>query len=252
MAPLTTPFPLRIFVRSLPTTGAIAPDFQTNFQRDFVATEGFRKIADASEMEHREMKLLRAGGMLPSTIMGPATPVPLRRSSPWGAALKAIPLLRRFLPPAAASPSWPPEPAAAAPAAPGAATATAAAAPAAVAAAEVATSGGTAAAAPAAAAPSPASNSAREQVSVDAALWTGVAVMEEGRVLDAAGFKTPVAGPRGAAACDVQDIDCRGFPTPARGDGYAPDSEASSDTCNFSPVGEYGFTTPAGTGPDGF
>lgn len=39
---------------------------QTNFQHDFVATEGFRRIVDASELEQREMRLLRAGGYLRS------------------------------------------------------------------------------------------------------------------------------------------------------------------------------------------
>ncbi|CAM9989546.1 unnamed protein product, partial [Ectocarpus sp. 12 AP-2014] len=38
---------------------------QTNFQREFVETEGFRRIADASELEQRENRLLRAGGFLP-------------------------------------------------------------------------------------------------------------------------------------------------------------------------------------------
>ncbi|CBJ31531.1 signal transducer, putative [Ectocarpus siliculosus] len=38
---------------------------ETNFQREFVETEGFRRIADASELEQRENRLLRAGGFLP-------------------------------------------------------------------------------------------------------------------------------------------------------------------------------------------
>ncbi|CAM9247127.1 unnamed protein product [Ectocarpus sp. 4 AP-2014] len=42
---------------------------ETNFQREFVETEGFRRIADASELEQRENRLLRAGGFLP-----PGTP----------------------------------------------------------------------------------------------------------------------------------------------------------------------------------
>ncbi|CAM9700874.1 unnamed protein product [Ectocarpus sp. 4 AP-2014] len=37
---------------------------ETNFQRDFVTTEGFRRIMDASEKEQRELSLLRSGGML--------------------------------------------------------------------------------------------------------------------------------------------------------------------------------------------
>ncbi|CAN0315057.1 unnamed protein product, partial [Ectocarpus sp. 13 AM-2016] len=38
---------------------------QTNFQREFAETEGFRRIADAAELEQRENRLLRAGGFLP-------------------------------------------------------------------------------------------------------------------------------------------------------------------------------------------
>ncbi|CAN0477642.1 unnamed protein product [Ectocarpus sp. 12 AP-2014] len=37
---------------------------ETNFQRDFMTTEGFRRIMDASEKEQRELSLLRSGGML--------------------------------------------------------------------------------------------------------------------------------------------------------------------------------------------
>ncbi|CBJ31529.1 signal transducer, putative [Ectocarpus siliculosus] len=38
---------------------------ETNFQREFVETEGFRRIVDAAELEQRENRLLRAGGFLP-------------------------------------------------------------------------------------------------------------------------------------------------------------------------------------------
>lgn len=41
---------------------------KTNFQRDFVATEGFQRLVDASEEEQRELRMLRAGGMLPPGI----------------------------------------------------------------------------------------------------------------------------------------------------------------------------------------
>ncbi|CAM9480659.1 unnamed protein product, partial [Ascophyllum nodosum] len=37
---------------------------ETNFRREFVSTEGFRRIVDASEQEQHEIRLLRAGGML--------------------------------------------------------------------------------------------------------------------------------------------------------------------------------------------
>ncbi|CAM9633812.1 unnamed protein product [Ectocarpus sp. 13 AM-2016] len=37
---------------------------ETNFQRDFVTTEGFRRIMDASKKEQRELSLLRSRGML--------------------------------------------------------------------------------------------------------------------------------------------------------------------------------------------
>lgn len=177
------------------------------------------------------MKLLRAGGMLPSVgSVTPATPVspssPLHRPRLFGA-LKALPLVRRFYYPAVASPL-----------------------------AQVS------AAAPKStqSAPSPRSPPAQEsksaptQTSIGAVLRTGV-VMEEGGVGDAAGFTTPVAG--SSVAVDVRGRDRKGFPTPARGDGYAPDSEGSSETTsgfNASVVmGESGFTTPAQGGEvDGF
>ncbi|CAB1106681.1 unnamed protein product [Ectocarpus sp. CCAP 1310/34] len=38
---------------------------ETNFQREFVETEGFRRIVDAAEQEQRENRLLQAGGFLP-------------------------------------------------------------------------------------------------------------------------------------------------------------------------------------------
>ncbi|CAM9384392.1 unnamed protein product [Ectocarpus fasciculatus] len=42
---------------------------EAEFQAEFVETEGFRRIANASELEQREKRLLRAGGFLP-----PSTP----------------------------------------------------------------------------------------------------------------------------------------------------------------------------------
>lgn len=189
------------------------------------------------------MKLLRAGGMLPSGTVTPETPVsplsPLHRSRLWGA-LKALPIVRRFYSPnvGGSAPALRSAPTPTRPEAAPAADA-AAAAPA-----EVATPGRVTAAA--AAPPPPASSSASssaQQVSIGAVLRTGV-VMEEGGVGD--GFTTPVAG-----ASYVQSRSRRGlgFPTPARGDGYAPDSEHSSETINGRSgapvVGENGFTTPA-------
>ncbi|CAM9705339.1 unnamed protein product [Ectocarpus fasciculatus] len=39
------------------------------FKAEFVETEGFRRIADASELEDRENRLLRAGGVLPAETL---------------------------------------------------------------------------------------------------------------------------------------------------------------------------------------
>eukprot|EP00904_Undaria_pinnatifida_P012481 jgi/Undpi1/8363/HiC_scaffold_25.g10831.m1 len=44
---------------------------ETNFRRDFVTTEGFRRILDASEEEQQEIRILKAGGMLPGTPSPP-------------------------------------------------------------------------------------------------------------------------------------------------------------------------------------
>ncbi|CAM9272311.1 unnamed protein product [Ectocarpus sp. 4 AP-2014] len=72
---------------------------ETNFQREFVQTEGFRRIADASEVEHREICLLRAGGMLPSASPSPASPLspvsPLHPSRLLSA-LRSLPLVKRL------------------------------------------------------------------------------------------------------------------------------------------------------------
>lgn len=38
---------------------------QTNFQRDFVTSEGYQRMLDAAEDEQRELRLLRAGGIMP-------------------------------------------------------------------------------------------------------------------------------------------------------------------------------------------
>jgi len=40
-------------------------NIKTNFQRGFVETEGFQRIQKASENEQRELRILRAGGILP-------------------------------------------------------------------------------------------------------------------------------------------------------------------------------------------
>eukprot|EP00903_Cladosiphon_okamuranus_P006660 g6502.t2 len=199
---------------------------ETNFQRDFVATEGFRRIADASEMEQREMKLLRAGGMLPSGAVTPETPVsplsPLHPSRLWGI-LMTLPMVRRFYSPTVGG-SMPASRSA-----------------------PVARRQAEAAAAPMAS--SLEAPRSAPQMSTSAVVRAGV-VMEEGGVGDC--FATPVAG-----ASSVQGRDRRGlgFPTQARNDGYAPDSENSSETTNGesnAPVqGESGFTTPAQGGQGG-
>ncbi|CAM9369844.1 unnamed protein product [Ectocarpus sp. 12 AP-2014] len=67
---------------------------ETNFQTDFVETEGFRRIVDAAELEQRQIRLLQAEGfLLPNTgtspndteVPPPSSPDdvlgPLRRSS---------------------------------------------------------------------------------------------------------------------------------------------------------------------------
>ncbi|CAN0458488.1 unnamed protein product, partial [Ectocarpus sp. 8 AP-2014] len=46
---------------------------ETNFRRDFVTTEGFRRILNASKQEQRELRLLRAGGMLPLGTPSPGS-----------------------------------------------------------------------------------------------------------------------------------------------------------------------------------
>jgi len=52
---------------------------QTNFQRGFLATERFQRIQDASEKEQRELRMLRAGGML--AVGTPSTPSPVATGS---------------------------------------------------------------------------------------------------------------------------------------------------------------------------
>ncbi|CAN0228913.1 unnamed protein product, partial [Ectocarpus fasciculatus] len=54
---------------------------ETNFQRDFVETEGFRSIANASELEQQEIRLLRTQGFL----VGDASPT-LNSPSPASSA----------------------------------------------------------------------------------------------------------------------------------------------------------------------
>ncbi|CAN0084437.1 unnamed protein product [Ectocarpus sp. 13 AM-2016] len=58
---------------------------ETNFQTDFVETEGFRRIVDAAELEQRQIRLLQAEGfLLPNTGTSPNdTEVP-SPSSPCG------------------------------------------------------------------------------------------------------------------------------------------------------------------------
>ncbi|CBJ31524.1 similar to regulator of G-protein signaling 16 [Ectocarpus siliculosus] len=51
---------------------------ETNFQRDFIETEGFRRIVDASELEQRQMRLLRAEGVLVPS----ASTTPVRLAAP--------------------------------------------------------------------------------------------------------------------------------------------------------------------------
>lgn len=47
-----------------PNLGLPTARNKTNFQRDFVETEGFRRIADASELEQQEIRHLRTEGFL--------------------------------------------------------------------------------------------------------------------------------------------------------------------------------------------
>ncbi|CAB1104899.1 unnamed protein product [Ectocarpus sp. CCAP 1310/34] len=74
---------------------------ETNFQRDFVETEGFRRIVDASELEQREMRLLRAEGVLvPSASTTPVRlAAPRSIFSPRGRlvdSLRCLPLVGRL------------------------------------------------------------------------------------------------------------------------------------------------------------
>ncbi|CAN0273478.1 unnamed protein product, partial [Ectocarpus sp. 12 AP-2014] len=66
---------------------------ETNFRRDFVTTEGFRRILNASKQEQRELRLLRTGGMLPLGTPSPgsssADKTPSWSASPHTAAATA-------------------------------------------------------------------------------------------------------------------------------------------------------------------
>ncbi|CAN0106221.1 unnamed protein product [Ectocarpus fasciculatus] len=73
---------------------------ETNFQKDFVETEGFRRIVDASEMEQRQIRLLRAEGfLLPTTVTSPINTEVLSPSSPDGelGPLRRLHLVGRML-----------------------------------------------------------------------------------------------------------------------------------------------------------
>ncbi|CAM9477524.1 unnamed protein product, partial [Hapterophycus canaliculatus] len=84
---------------------------ETNFQRDFVETEGFRRIANASEVEQREIRLLKADGILPFTPTTPLSPLSPASLHPTRllSALRSLPLLRWFgapdVPDAASTPA---------------------------------------------------------------------------------------------------------------------------------------------------
>eukprot|EP00903_Cladosiphon_okamuranus_P013298 g12395.t2 len=67
---------------------------ETNFQQDFVATEGFRRIVDASELEQREMRLLKAGGYLRSDPPSPASAPFSSRSVRLVGFFKSLPLVK--------------------------------------------------------------------------------------------------------------------------------------------------------------
>ncbi|CAM9258383.1 unnamed protein product, partial [Scytosiphon promiscuus] len=53
---------------------------ETNFQRDFVTSEGYQRMLDAAEDEQRELRLLRAGGIMP--LGTPPLPGPAGQASP--------------------------------------------------------------------------------------------------------------------------------------------------------------------------
>ncbi|CAN0187627.1 unnamed protein product, partial [Ectocarpus sp. 13 AM-2016] len=71
---------------------------ETNFRRDFVTTEGFRRILNASKQEQRELRLLRAGGMLPLGTPSPgsssADKTPSSSASPHTAAAATAATMR--------------------------------------------------------------------------------------------------------------------------------------------------------------
>lgn len=54
---------------------------KTNFQRGFVATEGFQRLVDASEEEQRELHMLRAGGILPPGITDTPSPAAVKSAA---------------------------------------------------------------------------------------------------------------------------------------------------------------------------
>eukprot|EP00903_Cladosiphon_okamuranus_P006658 g6501.t1 len=80
---------------------------ETNFRKDFVKTEGFQRILDASEEEQLQLRLLRARGMLPAgspstpgaaaaTPLAPPSPAPASNLVPQGSPPGSPPFLQGF------------------------------------------------------------------------------------------------------------------------------------------------------------
>lgn len=75
------------------------PMVKTNFQREFAETEGFRRIADATEHEQRKLRLLRERGMLPLTPPASVSPASNNNTLPLFSriveAVRTLPLAGR-------------------------------------------------------------------------------------------------------------------------------------------------------------
>ncbi|CAM9258459.1 unnamed protein product [Scytosiphon promiscuus] len=214
---------------------------ETNFQSDFVATEGFRRIANASEVEQREIRLLQADGIIPfspTTPLSPLSPASLHPTRLLNA-LKRLRILRWFGSSAELDSRIGADPFEARRGKVGVNGATRRTR-------GGAGSGGTRVycdgtpddGCPPIRSDSPSAHScASSPAATDDALRVRV-VVEEGRGRIPAGFTTPDAAGEGARGGSA-------FLTPANGGGYTPNGHGSEPLDGFTtPVREDGFRTP--------